>query len=252
MTTVTFVSRNPQSNINPHMTLDSLLLSRDQQVISVLRPALEKLSVDVEVCRGVRSGNEILCNEKFDAIVIDCDDLQGGLDVLKNVSKSTSNRNSVTFALLNGKTTTIQAFEMGAKFVLQKPISPLNASRCFSAALGFMVNEQRRYFRHPVDMPVVLIFNQGQEVKANTTNLSDGGMAIRFSGAMPKGSISRVCFTLPDGDICMEPKGEFAWMDDKDRAGIRFVDFPKTSREKLERWLAEQLIKPIEAEQEQP
>src|ERR1019366_4086190 len=39
------------SMITP-MTLESLLVTRDQQVIGVLRPALEKLSIDVEVCRG--------------------------------------------------------------------------------------------------------------------------------------------------------------------------------------------------------
>ena len=121
------------------MTLESLLVTRDQQVIGVLRPAMEKLSIDVEVCRGARSGNEILQAEKFDAVIVDCDDLEGGLDVLQSLRKSLSNRNSVTFAILNGNTTTQAAFEMGAKFVLQKPISQLNATRCFSAALSFMV-----------------------------------------------------------------------------------------------------------------
>ena len=225
------------------MTLDSLLLSRDQQVIAVLRPALEKLSIDVEVCRGARSGNEILESEKFDAVIIDCDDLQGGLDVLEKLRKSPSNKNSVTFALLNGKTTTRRAFELGAKFVLQKPISQLNAMRCFRAALGFMMTERRRYFRHPIEMSVVLVFGQGQELKATSTNLSDGGMAIRFRGKLPKGGISRVCFSIPDSDICMEPKGEFAWVDEKGRAGVRFLELPRSSRQRLESWLTEQLMK---------
>src|SRR5579871_6467955 len=97
------------------MILDSLLLSRDQQAISVLRPALEKFCIDVEVCRGTHSGEEILRTEKFDAIVVDCDDLDGGLEVLENIRKSPSNKNSVTFALVNGKTTTNRASEIGAK-----------------------------------------------------------------------------------------------------------------------------------------
>jgi CheY-like chemotaxis protein len=225
------------------MILDSLLLTRDQQAISVLRPALEKLCIDVEVCRGVRSGSEILQTEKFDAIIIDCDDLEGGLEVLEGVRKSPSNKNSVTFALVNGATTTNRAFEVGAKFVLQKPVSALNAMRCFSAALGFMMTERRRYFRHPVEMGVVLVFGQGQEFKATATNISDGGIAIRYRGSVPKGGISRVCFTVPDSDICMEPRGEFAWIDDSGRAGIRFVDLPKSSQAKLDLWLTEQLAK---------
>ena len=54
---------------------------------------------------------------------MDCDDLKGALSVLESLRKSASNKNSVTFAILNGSTTTQQAFQMGANFVLQKPIS---------------------------------------------------------------------------------------------------------------------------------
>jgi DNA-binding response OmpR family regulator len=135
------------------MPLESLLLTRDPEVIRVLQPALERLSVEVEVCRGVSSGQEILRTEKFDAIIVDCDDLKGALTVLESLRKSASNRNSVTFAILNGGTTTQWAFQLGANFVLQKPISVLNANRCFSAAINFMIREQRRYFRHPAEIP---------------------------------------------------------------------------------------------------
>ena len=93
------------------MRLESLLLSRDPEVIRVLQPVLEKLSIDVEVCHGVGSGQEILRTEKFDAVIVDCDDLKGGLDVLASLRKSASDKNSVTF--LNGSTTTQQAFQMG-------------------------------------------------------------------------------------------------------------------------------------------
>ena len=143
------------------MPLESLLLSRDPEVIRVLQPALEKLAIEVEVCRGVSSGQEILRTEKFDAIIVDCDDLKGALSVFEGLRKSVSNKNSVTFAILNGSTTTQQAFQMGANFVLQKPISALNAMRCFSAAVNFMMRERRRYFRHPVEA-ATLSFGEGK------------------------------------------------------------------------------------------
>ena len=127
------------------MQLESLLLSRDPEVIRVLRPTLEKLSIDLEVCRGAKSGAEIISSEKFDAIIIDCDDLQGGLEVLSAMRKESSNKSSVAFAILNRQTTTHKAFELGANFVLQKPLSGLNAMRCFSAAINFMLRERRRY-----------------------------------------------------------------------------------------------------------
>jgi DNA-binding response OmpR family regulator len=179
------------------MQLESLLLSRDPEVIRVVQPALEKLSIDVEVCRGVNSGQEILRTERFDAIIIDCDDLKGALGVLEGLRKSVSNKNSATFAIVNGNTTTQQAFKMGANFVLQKPISALNAKRCFSAAVNFMMRERRRYFRHPVEMPATLSFGEGQKMKVTVTNLSEGGMAIFFRGPLPKGGVSTISFNLP-------------------------------------------------------
>jgi len=222
------------------MPLESLLLSRDPEVIRVLQPALEKLSIDVEVCRGVSSGHEILRTEKFDAIIVDCDDLKDALGVLESVRKGVSNKNSVTFAILNGNTTTQQAFQMGANFVLQKPISALNARRCFSAAVNFMMRERRRYFRHPVEMPATLSFGEGQKLKVTLTNLSEGGMAIFFRGPLPKGGVSTVTFKLPGAATALEPKVQIAWMDESGRAGLRFIDVPKESRAQLDGWLSEQ------------
>jgi CheY-like chemotaxis protein len=225
------------------MPLESLLLSRDPEIIRVLQPALEKLSIDVEVCRGVGSGQEILRTEKFDAIIVDCDDLKGAVEILEGLRKSASNRNSVTFAILNGSTTTQQAFRMGANFVLQKPVSALNAMRCFSAAVNFMMRERRRYFRHPMEESATLAFNEGQKLKVSLTNLSEGGMAIFFRGPLPKGSVSTVSFKLPGTASPFETKVQIAWIDDSGRAGLRFIEIPKELRTQLDAWLAEQCDK---------
>src|SRR5437879_10176687 len=156
------------------MTLESLLLSRDTDLLCVLRPTLEKLAIDVEICQEARAAADILIAEKFDAVIVDCDDLRGGLEVLQGLRGTPSNKNSVTFAILNGKkTTTQEAFGMGANFVLQKPISTLNASRCFHAALNFMLKERRRYFRQPVKMQVKVVL-EGKTLTANSTNISEG------------------------------------------------------------------------------
>lgn len=225
------------------MPLESLLLSRDPEVIRILQPALEKLSIEVEVCNGVSSGQEILRTEKFDAVIVDCDDLKGALSVLGSLRKGVSNKNSVTFAILNGSTTTQEAFQMGANFVLQKPISAVNAKRCFSAAVNFMMRERRRYFRHPVEMPATLSFGEGKKMKVTLTNISEGGMAIFFRGTLPKGGVSTVSFKLPGTATPMEPKVQMAWMDDSGRAGLRFIDISKDSRAQLDSWLAEQCEK---------
>jgi CheY-like chemotaxis protein len=223
------------------MALESLLLSQDAEVLRVLRPTLEKLSIEVEVCQEAKAASEILISEKFDAVIVDCDDLKGGLEVLECLRATPSNKNSVTFAVLNGKkTTTQQAFSMGVNFVLQKPISTLNAARCFHAALNFMERERRRYFRQPVKILVKIILGD-KEIKGTSTNISEGGMALILHQALPKGATPRVQFTLPQSKVGLEVETEIAWADIKGHVGLRFQNVPKSSQELLEKWLSEQI-----------
>src|SRR5437588_3034101 len=212
------------------MTLDSLLLSRDTDLMCVLRPTLEKLAIDVEICQEAKAAADILVSEKFDAVIVDCDDLKGGLEVLQGLRSTPSNKSSVTFAVLNGKKTTTQdAFGMGANFVLQKPITTLNASRCFHAALNFMLRGRRRYFRQPVSMPV-LVTVEGKTVKATSTNVSEGGMALLLPQALPQGATPILKFCLPHTDTTIEVEAEVAWADLKGLAGLRFHQVAKETQ----------------------
>jgi c-di-GMP-binding flagellar brake protein YcgR len=129
---------------------------------------------------------------------------------------------------------------MGANFVLQKPISVLNASRCFHAALNFMVKERRRYFRQPVKMQVKVVY-EGKTLTAASTNISEGGIALMFREAPPKGAAPHLKFTLPDTNLHMEVEAEVAWVDMKGQAGLRFHNVPQSSQEKLEKWLDDRM-----------
>ncbi len=223
------------------MNLDSLLISRDSALLGVLRPALEKISVNLETCAEQKRADDLLARRKFDAVIVDCDDLQFGFKLLQGLRTTQSNGKSVAFAVVNGKTTTQDAFKSGANFVLQKPLTTLHASRCFNAALNFMVRERRRYFRHPVDMPVRISVPPDQELTAVATNLSEGGMAIRILTKIPKDNLVKVRFTLPGVNISLDLKGEAAWTDGTGQVGIRFIEVPQSSQYQLEKWLTDRL-----------
>jgi DNA-binding NarL/FixJ family response regulator len=230
------------------MNLDSLLISKDAALLSVLRPVLEKISVNIEVCAEVQPGIDLMTKRKFDAVIIDCDDLPNGFDLLHTLRQTRSNAKSVSFAVVNGRTTTQEAFQSGANFVLQKPLSLLHASRCFNAALNFMVRERRRYFRHPVDMPLRISLPNNQEMTATATNLSEGGMAIRIMGKLPENVHAQFRFTLPDTTISLEVTGVLAWADGASQVGIRFKEVPQSSQYQLDQWLTDRLQEEIPAQ----
>jgi len=232
------------------MSLESLVLTRDADLLAVLRPTLEKLSIEVEICQEARKAADILISEKFDAVIVDCDDLRGGLEVLEGLRSTPSNKNSVTFAVLNGKkTSTQQVFSMGVNFVLQKPLTAVNASRCFHAALNFMVRERRRYYRQPVKMQVTLSIAE-KEIKATSTNISEGGIALMLHQALPKDAVPRLRFTLPETNQPLELEAQVAWADVKGYVGLRFLNVASIEQGRLESWLNAQMEKQLPGSQE--
>lgn len=223
------------------MGLQSLLLCRDPAVLRIFRRALDDLGVGIEVCSAAESALERLERIKFDAVIVDCDDVAGGQDVLTAIQKAPSNKRAIALALISA-TTMRSAFEMGAHFALDKPLTLERATRALRAAHGFMVAEQRRYFRHSVDTQAWLTFGAAKQLACKLTNISDGGMAVSLSEPVTPGADVEVRFELPTVSDRLNVKGEFAWADGKGNAGIRFVHVPGETKKALGRWLADRNI----------
>jgi hypothetical protein len=57
-------------------------------------------------------------------------------------------------------------------------------------AVPKMEREHRRYFRHPVDLPIELQLYTGQSFRVKMRNISEGGFAIHTSETLPEGVLS--------------------------------------------------------------
>jgi len=224
------------------MALQSLLLSCDDDVIRVLRRVLNELEIDVEVCEVSTKAGEQLARRKWDAIIIDCDDVHGAVDVLRTVRNTPSNKTSTTFAIINGITTVSNAFELGANLALEKPLTADRAMHSFRAVHGMMLAERRRYYRHPVEMPITMRFEDKDsghthQVLADAVNLSEGGMAVKLKSAPPQTkAVATLSFMLPGTKNWIETPGTIAWADAEGLAGIRFESTPYSVKEHLARF----------------
>jgi len=223
------------------MVLKSLLLCRDPETLRVFRRALDDLGIAVDVAATATSALELLDTRKFDAIIVDCDDVAGGTEVLTDIQQSPSNKRAMALALINRATNMRAAFEMGAHFALEKPVTLERASRALRAAHGFMVTEQRRYFRHTVDTTARLSFGVFKDLACKVTNVSEGGMAVSLSEQIGPSWVVDVRFELPGAPETLELKGEFAWSDGDGHAGIRFIYVPIESKRWLGKWLSERI-----------
>ncbi len=225
------------------MELQCLLLTRDDEVIRVVRRVLENLEIRVEVCTGADKAVEQLEQRKYDAVLIDCDDVHNAITVLCSVRFTPSNKTSTVFAIVNGITTPTSAIEFGANLALEKPINENTARHAFKTAHALMLQERRRYYRHPVDMAVSLRFEDKdkgtrREVLATGINISEGGMAVKVKSTLPREFRTTLLrFVMPGSQDWIEVMGSIAWADEQGSAGIRFENMPFTLRDRLDKFL---------------
>jgi PAS domain S-box-containing protein len=106
-----------------------------------------------------------------------------------------------------------------------------------AASMTFISNEQQKFFRARVQIPVTLKNSLGEEISVQGVNLSTGGMGLdglaeplRFSGLLD------VSFNLPDGGNPFQAKARLMWVGDEKRVGIRFVVIEPALFEQLQRW----------------
>jgi PAS domain S-box-containing protein len=106
-----------------------------------------------------------------------------------------------------------------------------------TASLGFISNEQQKFFRARVQIPVTIKSSQGEEIHVQGVNLSTGGMGLdglkeplRFAGLVD------VSFVLPGSEVLFQAKARLMWIGDEGRVGIRFAVIEPALFEHLQHW----------------
>ena len=215
------------------MSLKSLVVCSDEKIVRVLRRVLSDLDIAVQQCDKAETGIRCLTRQRFEAVIVDCGQAGSAAEVLRSVRSAPCNKRAVAVAIIDGQTGLRSAFEMGAHFVLYKPLSVERAKASFRAARSLMKRERRRNLRLPLQIPVIL--SKGQ--RTMTVDLSEGGMAVQLSRNSIQADALRVNFTLPDSETTISVGAEVAWEGANGQTGIRFVNLSPEARQQLKVWL---------------
>ncbi len=106
-----------------------------------------------------------------------------------------------------------------------------------SAPLGMISQEQQKFFRAKVSLPVTLRNASGKELQVQAINLSTGGMGLdAVSDPGSFAGLLDVNFLLPDSETVMQAKGRLVWADVGGRAGLRFIVIEPVLFQQLQRW----------------
>jgi DNA-binding response OmpR family regulator len=236
------------------MGLKSLLLSSDEKTVRVLRRVLSDLEIDVEHCTAADEAIRRITRQRFEAIIADGANAEDAGSVLRGARAAPVNKRALTVVLVESPVGLKGGFELGAHFVLHKPLAVERAKASFRAVRAMMKRERRLQLRVAVQIPVECFGWGSRRYRAETLDLCEGGMAIQFSERAKKETSLRFSFELPGmasqamGHI-VEIHGELAWEGDGARAGVRFVNATDEQRDALRQWLNSQLPEP---EQDDP
>src|SRR5215471_8485931 len=222
------------------MSLKSLVLCSDEKIVRLLRRVLSDLDIGIEHCTEPDSAIRQLTRSRFEAIIVDCTDLKVATAVLKGARNAPCNKRAIAVAIMDGHTGLRTAFDMGAHFVLYKPVSAERAKASFRAARALMKRERRRNTRVSVEIPVTLSVDGASEQRTMTTDIGEGGMALKLAGR-PKGAGAiAIDFALPGTETRIRSKAEIAWQGPGRQTGIRFVDLCPETRAEFKAWLSQQ------------
>jgi transcriptional regulator with PAS, ATPase and Fis domain len=112
-------------------------------------------------------------------------------------------------------------------------VAPADAA----TSLGVISNEQQKFFRARIKLPVTLRNSKGEEVNAQGVNLSTGGMGLDgVTSPMQFSGLLDLSFILPESQTVFQAKARMVWVGDEGRVGVRFSVIEPALFEKLQHW----------------
>ena len=220
--------------------LRALLISGDPATTAQLAYSMDQFAIHTEVCTDLVVATRLLNRRKFNAVVLDLGLGGKAQELLERIRFSPSNETAVTFVVAErGQAKT--NLQSRPNFIIEKPLSPALVSRTLKAAFGLIVRECRRYFRCPLVVDAEIENKGSADMRCQTVNVSEGGIALMAPSPLTPGTQVKVCFALPGEKIHFNVESEVCWCDEKQRAGLQFLALASEQQVALQQWLSARL-----------
>ncbi len=217
--------------------LNFLLVSPNEDVSKLIARAAGAIKASLNVAPEFDAAEEFIRRRRLDAVIVDFD-LETAGHFTASIRAGNSNKLAVIFACLSSAPQKQHALTAGANFVLQKPLSFERVTDALISAQEMMLRERRRYFRHPLYVPIAVV-SDSHEHRLTTLNLSEGGAAVRAHQPFDTGTLVAFRFALPTG-LDIEGRGEVVWSNDDGAMGLRFHTMKDDAKTHLMHWLEKQ------------
>jgi TonB family protein len=120
------------------MGYKSLLFCPDEGTARVVTQVLSELEFAVEPANDPFTAVKKLNDERFDALIVDCQNEQDASLLFKTARDSSQNHSSLSVAVVEGQAGVAKAFRIGANLVLTKPINIEQSKGTLRVARGLL------------------------------------------------------------------------------------------------------------------
>jgi ActR/RegA family two-component response regulator len=214
--------------------LEFMLVCDDYPTLTAVSAGVKKFGAALTFVPSSDSARNCLDRRKIDAVFVD-QQVSGALQLIESIRKGTSNSKAVIFACVADSRASTPALSAGANFALKKPVTADDVTRHITIAKDLMISEHRRYFRHAVNLHILLKDEHGQQ-HGKITNLSEGGLTVRTATSLKHSALVEFAFDLSFGTT-LTGKGQVAWVNTEGMAGVIFRFFHGTGQDQVKAWL---------------
>jgi protein TonB len=123
------------------MATRAFLLCGDEKAVQAVTQILDELEVSFEHSSEPAFSLKRLGTQRFELLIVDCDNAQNATQVFNSARASNLNKTSIAIAIVEGKAGVPNAFRLGASLVLTKPVSLEQARNTVRTGIGMTRKE---------------------------------------------------------------------------------------------------------------
>lgn len=221
--------------------LRSLLLTNDRETVRVFGRIFKDLEVEMDHAGETVSALSQAIEHHYDGIIID-DGIEDAHIALQKLTELPSCSTSVRIVLADPEAVLHSAFRT-TQVVIYKPLSSDRVRHGLKAVRNLMTRERRRgnaRVTTTIAAKMSPAHARGPGKKTLITDLSETGAAIRCDlDHLPASGSVNLDFALPSESDPIHATAELVWQDNKERAGLRFLDMSSHARKVLAKWIKE-------------
>lgn len=209
--------------------MKAMVFCQDRLFLPTMTGALRRLGLQMHVTANDQDAASVLMNDKLDAVIIDWQEVENLGEFLQSIRKSKMNKDVIQVAIARDLLDLRQAFSAGIQFLIHKPPSVVQISRCLEAMQAAILKQRRKAHREPVRITAA-VSTRGEHLQGATiVNISNDGLGLLLNhrscpttAELGLGAEVSFAFSLPETRTIVRGTGIIVWINRNGSAGLHF------------------------------